>query len=166
MTLDAPPRVALRTRLRPGDIGAIVRMHCELYAREHGFDHTFEAYVAEPLARFALGASPRERIWLAERDGELAGSIAIVAESPDVAQLRWFLVVPAARGEGLGRRLLEEAIAFARAEGYRRIVLWTVSGLAVAARSYAAAGFVRTRLVPARRWGRDVVEELHELELA
>ena len=60
----------------------------------------------------------------------------------------------------------EEAIAFARAEGYRRIVLWTVSGLAVAARSYAAAGFVRTRLVPARRWGRDVVEELHELELA
>ena len=155
----------IRTGLESGDVGAIVRMHGVLYGREHGFDATFEAYVAEPLARFALAASPRERIWIAERHGELVGSVAVVAESRETAQLRWFLVAPDARGEGLGQRLLEEAIAFARAEGYRRMILWTVAGLEAAGRRYAAAGFVRTRQLPARRWGVEVVEELHELEL-
>ena len=155
----------IRTGLESGDVGAIVRMHGVLYGREHGFDATFEAYVAEPLARFALAASPRERIWIAERHGELVGSVAVVAESLETAQLRWFLVAPDARGEGLGQRLLDEAIAFARAEGYRRMILWTVAGLEAAGRRYAAAGFVRTRQLPARRWGVEVVEELHELEL-
>ncbi|HET8648839.1 MAG TPA: GNAT family N-acetyltransferase, partial [Gemmatimonadales bacterium] len=121
----------LRSELRPGDIGAIAALHGTLYAREYGFDHTFEAYVAGPLAEFALRNAPNERIWLAEQAGRLVGVVAIVAEDgdPATAQLRWFLVDPSARGRGLGRRLLDTAIEFSRAAGYRRIVLWTVSAL-------------------------------------
>ncbi len=157
--------ITLRTELRPGDLGEIVRMHGVLYAREHGFDPAFEAYVAEPLARFATGGSPRERLWIAEWQGRIVGCIAIVAASPDVAQLRWFLVDPSARGQGLGGRLLDEAVAFARGQGYRSIVLWTVSALVAAARLYAARGFVRTERKPGRLWGADVVEERYERDL-
>lgn len=156
---------AVRISLRPGDIGEIVRLHGTIYAREHGFDPTFEAYVAEPLARFAIAASPRERIWIAERGGRIVGCVAIVAASNDVAQLRWFLVDPAARGQGLGTRLLDEAVAFSRASGYRSVILWTVRALAAAARLYAAKGFRRTVEKPGRLWGADVVEEEYELRL-
>ena len=110
--------------------------------------------------------SPRERIWVEERDGRLAGCVAIVAAESDVAQLRWFLVDPAARGTGLGHRLLEAAVAFSRDAGYSRIILWTVAGLAAAQHLYQQAGFVRTEATPVRRWGVDVVEERHELALA
>ncbi len=156
----------LRTDLRPGDLGEIVRLHGVVYAREHGFDPTFEAYVAEPLARFAISASPRERLWIAERGGAIVGCVAIVGASPLVAQLRWFLVDPSARGSGLGTRLLEEAIAFSRSCGYRSIILWTVSALAAAARLYRAKGFQRTEEKPIRQWGADVVEEKYELTLS
>jgi N-acetylglutamate synthase-like GNAT family acetyltransferase len=155
----------LRTELRPGDIGEIVRLHGVLYAREHGFDPTFEAYVAEPLARFAIAASPRERLWIAERDGAIVGCVAIVAASPETAQLRWFLVDPSARGGGLGGRLLDEAIAFSRERGYRSIVLWTVSALVAAARLYLARGFALAERKPGRLWGSDVVEEKYAREL-
>jgi len=158
--------IAIRTDLRPGDIGEIVRLHGVLYAREHGFDPTFEAYVAEPLARFAIATSPRERIWIAERQGAIVGCVAIVAASSDTAQLRWFLVDPGARGRGLGGRLLDDAIAFSRARGYRSIVLWTVAALTAASRLYAARGFRRTEVKPGRRWGVDVVEEKYEILLA
>ncbi len=157
--------VQIRTGLRPGDIGEIVRLHGVLYAREYGFDRTFEAYVAEPLARFAISASARERLWIAERDGAIVGCVAIVAASPQVAQLRWFLVDPTARGSGLGTRLLDEAIAFSRACGYGSILLWTVGALAAAARLYRAKGFARTEEKPLRQWGVDVVEEKYERKL-
>jgi GNAT superfamily N-acetyltransferase len=157
--------VQVRTSLRPGDIGEIVRLHGILYAHEHGFDPTFEAYVAEPLAKFAISASPRERLWIAERDGAIVGCVAIVAASPEAGQLRWFLVDPAARGHGLGARLLDEAIAFGRDRGYRSIVLWTVSALEAAARLYRAKGFARTERKPGRLWGADVVEEKYEMGL-
>ncbi len=158
--------VALRTELRPGDLGAVIGLHGTVYADEHGFDHTFEAYVAGPLAEFARGdRSDRQRIWLAERDGRLVGCVAIVTASPTVAQLRWFLVAPSARGAGLGRRLLEEAIAFSEACGYRSIILWTVSSLGAAAHLYHGAGFRRVEEKPGRVWGMDVVEERYELML-
>lgn len=157
--------IPLRTRLRPGDFGALVRLHGVLYAEECGFDTTFEAYVAEPLAAFVLRASPRERIWIAERNGEFAGCIAIVAASPSIAQVRWFLVHPATRGRGLGRRLLAEAIDFSRASGYERIILWTVSSLAVAAHLYERAGFRCVEAAPERRWGVAVIEQKYELVL-
>jgi N-acetylglutamate synthase-like GNAT family acetyltransferase len=153
----------LRTSLRPGDLGEVVRLHGVLYAREHGFDHTFEAYVAEPLARFARAGSSRERLWLADRDGAVVGCVAIVAASAEQAQLRWYLVAPEARGTGLGRRLLAEAVAFSWSAGYRSITLWTVSRLAAAARLYLAAGFVKVQEKPGRHWGVDVVEEKYEL---
>jgi GNAT superfamily N-acetyltransferase len=158
--------VRLRSELRPGDLGAVVALHGLLYAREHGFDESFEAYVAGPLAELVLRRSPRERIWLAERGGRLVGSVAIAEASPELAQLRWFLVDPCARGAGLGRALLGEALGFARERGYRAVSLWTVSALAAAARLYRQAGFRKVEQLPGRRWGVEVVEERHELRLA
>jgi ribosomal protein S18 acetylase RimI-like enzyme len=158
--------IAVRTDLRPGDLGAVVRLHGLLYARECGFGHVFEAYVAAPLAEFVRAGSPRERLWLAERNGALVGCVAIVAAAPAVAQLRWLLVDPGARGAGLGKRLLREAVAFARACGYERIVLWTVSALTAAAHLYRSAGFRKVEQRPGRLWGADVVEEKYELPLA
>jgi GNAT superfamily N-acetyltransferase len=157
--------VILRTTPLPGDLGAVVRLHGLVYAREHGFDVTFEAYVAGPLADFVRAAPPRGRLWLAERGGELVGCVGIVPATPQEAQLRWFLVAPEARGAGLGRRLLGEALSFCRAAGYGRVFLWTVSALAAAARLYRAAGFVRTQERPGRLWGVDVVEERYDLVL-
>ncbi len=158
--------IGVRTDLRPGDLGAVVRLHGLLYAREYGFDATFEAYVAAPLADFVRAGSPRERLWLAERDGTLVGCVAVVAAAPGVAQLRWFLVDPSARGAGLGKRLLREAVAFARGCGYRQVTLWTVSALTAAAHLYRSAGFRKVEQRPGRLWGADVVEEKYELPLA
>jgi len=170
MADDHPPAFAeetcsLRSDLRPGDLGAVARLHGTVYAEEHGFDHTFEAYVAGPLAEFAKRGSARERIWLAERDGRLVGCVAIVSASPAAAQLRWFFVAPIARGGGLGRRLLAEALAFSEARGYQAIVLWTERRLAAAAHLYATFGFGRAEEEPGRLWGVDVVEERWELGL-
>lgn len=163
MPHDAP--ITLRTHLLPGDLGTIVRMHGLLYAQECHFDPTFEAYVAGPLAAFVRTGSLRERLWLAERDGRLVGCVAIVAAAEDTAQLRWFLVDPSVRGQGLGTRLLRAAITFAQEQGYRRILLWTVSALAAAARLYRAAGFQKTAEKPGHVWGVEVVEEKYELAL-
>lgn len=157
--------VALRTTLNPGDVGTIVALHGTTYAKEYGFDITFEAYVAAPLAAFVLKGSPRERIWIAESDRQIVGCVAIVEERPHVAQLRWFLVAPETRGAGLGRRLLDEAVAFSRDVAYEEIILWTVSALETAARLYRRAGFERVEAIPARRWGVDVVEEKYAMTL-
>jgi GNAT superfamily N-acetyltransferase len=157
--------ITLRSDLRPGDIGAVAAMHGLLYAREYGFDVSFEAYVAEPLSAFALRTAPRERIWLAEDGGKLVGCVAIVEESAGTAQLRWFLVIPAARKRGLGRRLLQTAVEVARRMNYRRIGLWTVSALTGAAKLYRAAGFHRVEVIPGERWGASVTEEKYELML-
>jgi GNAT superfamily N-acetyltransferase len=152
--------------LRPGDIGWIVHAHGSIYAEEWGFDPTFEAYVANPLGACVRAGSARDRIWLAERGGRIIGCVAIVASSPEQAQLRWFLVVPDARGCGLGKRLLREAIEFCRLSGYGSVMLWTVSALTVAAHLYAAFGFKKVVELPGRQWGVDVVEEQYELHLA
>lgn len=157
--------MTLRTAIQPGDIGEIVRLHSVLYAREYGFDHTFEAYVAGPLAEFATKGSDRERIWIAERDGRIVGCVAIVAASTDVAQLRWFLVDPNARGAGLGKTLLDKAVAFSKDCGYRTIILWTVNSLAAEAHLYRVVGFRKAEEKPGRQWGVDVVEEKYELVL-
>jgi N-acetylglutamate synthase-like GNAT family acetyltransferase len=157
--------IPLRTTLKPGDIGSIVYLHGILYAREYGFDHMFEAYVAGPLAEFAHASSERERLWVAELDGRIVGCIAIVAASAEVAQLRWFLVHPDARGRGLGKRLLDAAVGFSRDQGYRSIILWTVSALEAAAHLYRSAGFRKVEEKPGHGWGTDVVEEKYAMEL-
>ena len=158
--MSSPITPVLGTTIEPGDIGSIVHLHGVLYAREYGFDPTFEAYVAGPLADFVIAPKQRERIWIARYDNRIVGSIAAVDASDDVAQLRWFLVDPAVRGIGLGRRLLDESIQFVREAS-----LWTVSALEAAAHLYRAAGFTRTEQIPARQWGVDVVEEKYEMRL-
>jgi GNAT superfamily N-acetyltransferase len=163
---SAPDTIAVRTVPRPGDLGFIVSLHGTLYAREYGFDPTFEAYVAGPLAEFVRSDSPRQRLWIAERDGRGVGCVAIVAAAPETAQLRWFLVDPSARGAGLGRRLLGEALSFAGDCGYERVILWTVGALTAAAHLYRAAGFRKVEEKAGRMWGVDVVEEKYELVLA
>ena len=157
--------ITIRTDLRPGDVGAVVGLHGTLYAREYGFDATFEAYVAGPLAEFVLRRSARERLWIAERDGRLVGCVAIVAAAPRTAQLRWFLVDPGARGAGLGKRLLREAVAFCEQEGYDSVFLWTVDSLHAAAHLYRSAGFRVAERKPGKMWGVEVVEERYERTL-
>ncbi len=163
--MDISNTVTLRSDLRPGDIGTIIYLHGTVYAREYGFDHTFEAYVAGPLAEFACSPSLRERLWLAERDGRIVGCIAIVAASPQVAQLRWFLVDPSARGLGIGTRLLHEAIDFCKECDYESVVLWTVSALTGAAHLYRSIGFTKIEERAVRQWGVDVTEEKYTLPL-
>jgi GNAT superfamily N-acetyltransferase len=164
-TREIPALITLRHDLRPGDLGAVVQLHGTLYDQEYGFDITFEAYVAGPLAEFVLHPSPRSRLWLAEDNGKLVGCIAIVEVSAEEAQLRWYLVAPAARGQGLGKRLIAEGVQFARTAGYRKIFLWTVGQLTTAAHVYQSFGFQRVEANASHHWGVEVIEEKYELEL-
>lgn len=158
--------IQIRTELQPGDLGAVTEFHGRLYAQEYGWTSHFEAYVAESLAAFARDYNPREdRIWLAEKDGRLMGSIGIVRIDAKTAQLRWFLIAPESRGLGLGRKLIDSALAFSRETGAERVFLWTVSGLPAAAHLYRSAGFRLTEQKPSQEWGPAVIEERHDLEL-
>jgi DNA-binding MarR family transcriptional regulator/N-acetylglutamate synthase-like GNAT family acetyltransferase len=162
----ATPQISLRTH-RPGDIGWVVQRHGALYAAEHGYDERFEALVALIAARFIerLDAA-RERCWIAEAAGEPLGCVFLVKKSRLVAQLRLLLVEPAARGRGVGARLVGECIAFARAKGYRRLVLWTQSDLYAARSIYRAHGFRLVKKEPHRSFGRRLVGEYWALDLA
>jgi GNAT superfamily N-acetyltransferase len=162
----ATGEIGIRHEVRPGDLGRVTTLHAELYAKEYGFDVRFEGYVAETIGVFGRSRTEgRDRLWLAERDGVLLGSIAIVGREEGVAQLRWFLVAPDARGQGLGRLLLAEALGFCREAGYRSVYLWTISQLTTAARMYVAAGFRKTESLPPADWGAPVVEERYDLAL-
>jgi DNA-binding MarR family transcriptional regulator/N-acetylglutamate synthase-like GNAT family acetyltransferase len=164
--VDAPPRIASLREPRPGDMGWVVLSHGALYAREYGFDSSFEALVAEIAAKFlASFDASRERCWIAEIDGQQVGSIFLVRHSDDTAKLRLLLIDPAARGQRLGHRLVAECIAFARACGYRRITLWTQSILVAARKIYQDAGFTLVATEPHRSFGQDLVGETWELEL-
>lgn len=159
--------IVIRHDLRPGDLGRVTKEHGELYAREYGFDHTFEAYVAATLAEFAQRLRPdRDRLWLAERQGRLVGSIGVVGREGGAAQLRWLLVHPDARGQGVGSRLVAACLDFCRSAGYRSVFLWTVDSLADAARLYRRFGFTLTEEKPARTlWGQLLREQRYDLTL-
>ena len=157
--------VTIRTDHGPADLAAVVALHRECYAAEWGFDARFATHVAGPLSAFAATGSPRERLWLAEARGGLVGCVAIVAATPETAQLRWFLVASDARGGGLGRRLLDAALDFSRDQGYRRVMLWTVDLLGAAAHLYRAAGFRLVEGRPGSPWGVPLVEERYEMDL-
>jgi N-acetylglutamate synthase-like GNAT family acetyltransferase len=156
----------LRTTIHPGDIGEIVRMHGVLYAREYNLDRTFEGYVAAGLGAFAVGFDEaKDRLWIAEHDQRILGSIAIVGQPDGTAQLRWFLVHPDARGSGLGRRLITEALAFCRERGFPWVFLWTIAGLAASAHLYSDAGFRLTDEKTHALWGGLHTEQRYALKL-
>jgi GNAT superfamily N-acetyltransferase len=159
------PSIRLRHEFKPGDIGYLIYLHGTLYAKEYGWDHTFEAYVAGPLAEFAKSRTERERIWIVEMDEQVVGSIAIVEASLEEAQLRWLLLHPKLRGQGVGRVLCEEAVGFCKSSGYRTIFLWTVSELRAAAGLYKAMGFRVTEENRHKIWGKTITEQRYELEL-
>lgn len=152
---------------QPGDMGWVVHRHGVLYAQEYGYDETFEALVAEIAAKFIQRFDPkRERCWIAERDGEIVGSVFLVKKSKTVAKLRLLLVEPSARGLGIGKRLVGECLRFARQASYKKIVLWTQSELPAARHIYQEAGFRLTKQEKHRSWGRDdLVSQIWELKL-
>ena len=158
------PPVHLRTDITEADLERLVQLHGDLYEREFGWSRDFEDYVRAGVEAFAAGPpGERERVWIAEVGDELVGAIAIVESSAEDAQVRWFLLAPAARGRGLGKRLLEEALGFARAAEYRRVFLWTVAELEAAAALYRAAGFFLTEEITHEVWGAERTEHRYDL---
>lgn len=160
-----PPSYVLRLP-RPGDLGWIVQQHGRLYAREYGWPAAFEGLVAEIVGGFVRSFDPqRERCWIAEQEGENVGSVMLVRESGTVGRLRLLLVDPGARGLGIGRHLVGECTAFARAAGYRSIVLWTDSVLTAARRIYESEGYRLVREEPHSTFGVELVGQDWELSL-
>jgi DNA-binding MarR family transcriptional regulator/GNAT superfamily N-acetyltransferase len=155
--------------LRPpqaGDMGWVIHRHGVLYAQEYGYDERFEALVAEIAANFVQRFdSKRERCWIAERDGRIVGSVFVVKRSARVAKLRLLLVEPEARGLGIGSRLVDECVRFARSAGYRKLTLWTQNDLYAARHLYMLAGFTRVGEEAHESFGKKLVAETWELAL-
>ncbi len=162
----ATSRAAVLRDVRPGDMGWVVQQHGEIYAREYGWNSEFEALVADIAAAMIRQHDPAwERGWIAELDGERVGSVFVVRKSATEAQLRLLILSPAARGLGLGARLTDECLAFARAKGYRKMVLWTNSILTAARAIYAQRGFTLVHSEAHHSYGQQLVGETWELAL-
>jgi DNA-binding MarR family transcriptional regulator/GNAT superfamily N-acetyltransferase len=162
----APQMPYLLRGPRAGDMGWIVARHGALYAEEYGWDERLEALIAEIVAAFVRNRDPRrERCWIADRQGENVGSILLVRETDEVARLRLLLVEPKARGLGIGARLVDESLRFAREAHYRRVTLWTHSVLTAARRVYERAGFKLIHQWKHDMFGTELEAETWELEL-
>ena len=160
-----PQAIRLRAH-RPGDMGWVVAQHGALYAKEYGWGGRFEALVADVVAEFLRNFDPkRERAWIAEAGGTRVGSVFVVKKDRATAQLRMLLLDPQARGQGLGRRLVQQCIAFARSRGYRKLMLWTHENLTAARAIYAKLGFQLIKKEKHRHFGVPVVGEYWELQL-
>jgi GNAT superfamily N-acetyltransferase len=150
----------------PGDMGWVVEQHGKLYAQEYGWDWTFEALVARICAEFVEKFQPDwERCWIAEINGERVGSVFVVRKDEEIAQLRMLILTPAARGLGLGARLTDEAMGFARAKGYKKMVLWTNSVLLAARGIYQKRGFQLVSSEPYEGFGQHLTSETWAMTL-
>ncbi len=164
----APPatRTAILRDLKPGDMGWVVQQHGEIYWREYGWNMEFEGMAAGIAAGLIRNFKPQwERGWIAELDGERVGSVFVVRKSKTVAQLRMLILTEQARGLGLGARLTDECLAFARGKGYKKMILWTNSILLAARDIYAKRGFQLVKSEPYHGFGQDLVGETWELVL-
>jgi GNAT superfamily N-acetyltransferase len=151
---------------RPGDMGWVVMQHGEIYSREYRFTDEFEALVADIAAKYIRNFDPAwEKGWIAEIDGERVGSVFVVRKSATVAQLRLLILTPGARGHGLGGRLTDECIVFARSKGYRKMTLWTNGHLDAARAIYKSRGFKLVKNEPFHAYEQDLVSEIWELKL-
>ncbi|SDJ12175.1 bifunctional helix-turn-helix transcriptional regulator/GNAT family N-acetyltransferase [Billgrantia gudaonensis] len=151
---------------RPGDMGWIVHRQAVLYAQEYGWNTEYEALIAEIVAKYLRDFDPRwERCWIAEKQGNVVGSVFVVREDEATAKLRLLYVDPCARGLGIGRRLVDECLRFARHAGYRQMVLWTNSVLTDARRIYERAGFELVEETPHHSFGKDLVGQVWSREL-
>jgi GNAT superfamily N-acetyltransferase len=165
-------RIVIRPVGQPGDLGWMVQAHGEIYAAEYGWDTSFEALVARIVADFATDPDrPGRRGWIAELDGRRVGCVLCVpandrdANGAAAAQLRILLVDPAARGHGIGARLVDECVGFARSAGYLRMKLWTNDPLVSARRIYLSRGFTLVEEEPHHSYGADLVGQVYELDL-
>ena len=150
----------------PGDMGWIVHRQAILYAEEYGWDGTYEALAAEIVAQFIKNYDPkRERCWIAEKDGERVGAVFVAKASDEIAKLRLLHVEPEARGLGIGKRLVDECVRFARQAGYQKMTLWTQSILHAARHLYKQAGFLVVREEQHHSFGKDLTAETWELDL-
>ncbi|WP_433789397.1 GNAT family N-acetyltransferase [Actinoplanes sp. CA-252034] len=167
MTPTRQPHVVIRRADRPGDLGWVVMAHAEIYSEHFGWNTDFEALVARIVADYATDHDPgREAAWIAEVDAARAGSVLLVSgDEPTVARLRVLLVTPAARGLGLGARLVGECLSLAREAGYRTVTLWTTDILTSARKIYRSYGFVLVDESPHRSFGHDVVGQTWTLDL-
>jgi DNA-binding MarR family transcriptional regulator/GNAT superfamily N-acetyltransferase len=151
---------------RPGDMGWVVMQHGEIYSREYRYTNEFEALVADITANYIRNFDPAwEKGWIAEIDGERVGSVFVVRKSATVAQLRLLILTPDARGHGLGGRLTDECIAFARGKGYRKMTLWTNGNLDAARAIYKSRGFKLVKSESLHAYGQDLVGEIWDLRL-
>ena len=158
--------VTVRVADQPGDLGWMVQQHGEQYAAEFGWDTSFEALVARIVADFgSVVDDPRQRGWIAERDGQRVGCILCVSGTDvDTARLRILLVTPEGRGLGVGRALVDEVVRFAATAGYRRVTLWTNDVLGAARRIYQDAGFELVAEEPHHSYGQDLVGQTWTLD--
>ena len=162
---DLPTPYLLRMH-QPGDLGWIVYRQAILYTEEYGWDGTYEALAAEIVASFLKNYDPKwERAWVAEKDGERVGAVFVAKASDEIAKLRLLHVEPEARGLGIGKRLVEECVRFARQAGYQKMTLWTQSILRAARHIYKQVGFEVVREEKHHSFGKDLTAETWELNL-
>jgi GNAT superfamily N-acetyltransferase len=159
------PGISIRHNIKPGDIGYITYLHGYLYEKEYGYDSSFESYVAKYLKKFAHKIKDREKIWIIEKYNEILGSMAIVEHSKSEAQLRWLLLHPDIRGQGLGKKLMDDAIEFCKSKNYSAIFLWTEDLLEPATKLYLSKGFILKEEKTHNLWGAILTEQRYELKL-
>jgi len=166
MTGEIPlDRIAIRTDIRPGDIGEIVRLHGTLYSQEYGYGTRFENYVAKGLVEFYESYDPKKcGAWICEHGGKIVGTIFLVDRGHS-AQLRYFLVIPGYRGIGLGSKLMRLLVDFMNAAGQEKCFLWTTSELTAAASPYRRFGFVLAEEKDSVAFGKPVTEQKYVMDL-